>query len=87
MDLIQKELVEVAHEWNTHRIRPNSTNPGGVPDMLYFLKVPIGLIECQVVTYKIIIDTQSYKCLVTDDDLDAAEEYSSPKPPTATGIY
>ena len=37
MDLIQKELVEVAHEWNTHRIRPNSTNPGGVPDMLYFL--------------------------------------------------
>ena len=37
MDLIQKELNEVAHEWNTHRIRPNSTNPGGVPDMLYFL--------------------------------------------------
>ena len=37
MDLIQKELLAVAHEWNTHRIRPSSQMPGGIPDILYFL--------------------------------------------------
>lgn len=37
MDLIQKELLEVAWEWNTHHIRPNNQTPGGIPDILYFL--------------------------------------------------
>ena len=53
MDLIQNELAEVAHEWNTHRIRPSSTNPGGMPDMLYFLPEIEGYfdhIESQLVT-------------------------------------
>ena len=32
MDLIQKELDCVAHEWNVHRIQPNNESPGGIPD-------------------------------------------------------
>ena len=34
MDLIQKELDSVAHEWHVHRIRHSSENPVGLPNML-----------------------------------------------------
>jgi len=37
MDLIQKELATIAHEWISYRIRPSSDLPGGIPDALYFL--------------------------------------------------
>ena len=37
MDLIQKELDSVAHEWNVHRIRRSSESPGGIPNMLHNL--------------------------------------------------
>ena len=37
MHLIQDELSLIAQKWNTHRIRQSSENPGGVPDVLYFL--------------------------------------------------
>ena len=43
MDLIQKELDCVAHEWNIHRIRPSSESPGGIPDILYYLPQEEGL--------------------------------------------
>lgn len=53
--------------------------------MLYFLPELEGyfdsiFIESQIANY--FIDTQSYKCQVTDDDLEAAMEYSSSKPLT-----
>ena len=59
MDLIQKIRLSSY----THRIRPNSTNPGGIPDMLYFLP-----------------EIKGY--FVTDDDLEAAVQYSNSKPPS-----
>jgi len=43
MDLIQKELDSVAHEWNVHRIRRSSESPGGIPDMLYHLPQEQGM--------------------------------------------
>ena len=45
MHLIQDELSSIAQEWNTYRIRPSSENPGGVPDVLYFLPEHIGLVH------------------------------------------
>lgn len=35
--IIQDELTDVMHRWNTHRIRPvkNSESPSGRPDILY----------------------------------------------------
>lgn len=37
MKLIQDELIMIADEWNAHRIRQSAENPGGIPDILYFL--------------------------------------------------
>ena len=39
MHIIQEELMNVAREWNTHRIRPNqcSASVPGIPDELFFL--------------------------------------------------
>lgn len=45
MHLIQEELSLIAQEWNTHRIRQSSENPGGIPDVLYFLPEQIGLVH------------------------------------------
>ena len=42
MHLIQNELALIAQEWNTHRIQQSCNNPGGVPDVLYFLPEQIG---------------------------------------------
>ena len=39
MHIIQNELVELAREWNTHKIRPNhySVSVPGIPDELFFM--------------------------------------------------
>jgi len=38
MGIIQEELNNLAHEWNTHKIRPSFTEcPPGIPDQLYFI--------------------------------------------------
>jgi len=42
MHLIQDKLALIAQEWNTHRIQKSSNNPGGVPDILYFLPEQFG---------------------------------------------
>ncbi len=36
-DLLENELKEFVHYWNTHRIRKNnqSLSPSGIPDELY----------------------------------------------------
>ena len=45
MNLIQDELSLITQEWNTNHIRQSSQNPGGIPDMLYFLPEQIGLVH------------------------------------------
>ena len=45
MHLIQPELSLIVQEWNTHRIRQSSENPGDIPDVLYFLPEQIGLVH------------------------------------------
>ena len=44
MHIIQKELDQVAREWNTHKINPGrcSAAPGGPPDQLYFIPQILG---------------------------------------------
>ena len=39
MHIIQNELMELAREWNTHKIRPNyySASVPGIPDELFFM--------------------------------------------------
>lgn len=39
MLIIQNELMELAREWNTHKIRPNhySASVPGTPDELFFM--------------------------------------------------
>lgn len=38
MDIIQKDLDNVAREWNNHIVRPSrhAEAPAGFPDILYF---------------------------------------------------
>ena len=45
MRLIQNELVLIANEWNSHRIRQSAENPGGIPDVLYFLPHQNGMLH------------------------------------------
>lgn len=70
MILIQNELVLIANEWNSHRIRQSAENPGGIPDVLYFL------LHQNV--------SQSCKHPVCSDDLEAAEKYCISKPEPAS---
>jgi hypothetical protein len=61
MDVIQKELYNVAINWNLHRIRfQNVESPSGRPDVLYFLPE--------------IENTQDFKMEVLEDDLEIVEE-------------
>jgi len=82
MDIIQAELNYVAHEWNTHRIRPNNYNPGGIPDKLYFLPEDEGMQKLIVnKTHDVNqLGTQSHKCTVSGEDLEYAREWSVNKP-------
>ncbi|XP_065888426.1 uncharacterized protein [Dysidea avara] len=66
MSLIQQELIIIANEWNVHTIRQSAQNPGGVPDVLYFLPHQN--------------NCRSYKHPIDNDDIEAAEEYSCLKP-------
>ena len=43
MRLIQNELVLIANEWNSHCVRQSAENPGGIPDVLYFLPYKNGM--------------------------------------------
>ena len=42
MNIIRLDLQQVAHQWNTHRIRPSRSArcPAGIPDQLYFTPSP-----------------------------------------------
>ena len=44
MELLQNELLLIANEWNSHRIRQSAENPGGIPDVLYFLPHQNGML-------------------------------------------
>ena len=62
MDVLRKELHQVAKEWNVHRIRPSSNDesPPGKPDVLYSIPATT--------------NTRSYIIAVQDDDLEVAEQ-------------
>ncbi|KAM7382146.1 hypothetical protein PAMA_012828 [Pampus argenteus] len=47
LEIIERELQEVIHLWNTHRIRPcrNAVSPGGRPVMMYTLPQLFGARE------------------------------------------
>ena len=45
MHLIQMELEDVTHLWNTHRIRSNEHNTSGIPDEMYLLPHIHGLLS------------------------------------------
>lgn len=61
MDVLQDELNNVAINWNLHRIRLQKVDsPSGRPDVLYFMPV--------------LQDTQDYKRMCSEDDLDIVEE-------------
>ena len=79
MDLIQKELDSVAHEWNVHRIRPSSKSPGSVPDMLYKSNVCNKAFMSEIIDYSMLLGTKSYKCSVDSESLASAKEYSMEK--------
>ena len=38
MDIIRRDLDNVAREWNSHRVRPSrhAEAPAGIPDIIYF---------------------------------------------------
>ena len=43
MHILQMELDDVVALWNTHRIRRNSNNAGGMPDELHILSLLNGM--------------------------------------------
>ena len=45
MHLIQMELEDVTHLWNTHRIRSNEHSTSGIPDEMYLLPHMHGLLS------------------------------------------
>ena len=43
MHILQMELDDVVALWNTHKIRRNSNNAGGMPDELHILSLLNGM--------------------------------------------
>lgn len=68
MPVIQKELAEIACEWNAHRIRPSqqAEAPGGIPDILYFVPETQGV--------------QRHRFPISAEALQAADTYVNAKP-------
>ena len=68
MDLIQRELHQVALEWNVYRIRPSSNleSPCGKPDINYFIPEAVG--------------AQDYNTSVDTIDIAIAEDMCAKRP-------
>ena len=81
MEFIQDELTRIAEEWNTHHIRQSAQNPGGVPDVLYFLPHQNGnLIYLFLHLLLYVINALKVHCLTNIQCVAMAEDYSILKP-------
>ena len=88
MDLIQGELDQVCHIWNTHLIRYSRQGISGRPNELYFLPNIHGLIIIFPITKDVIMLTyilgyEDCKFPYDVQDLQFCKQYTAPKPAPA----
>ena len=91
MHLIQQELDQVAHEWNTHTIRSSKHCfvPAGVPNELYFLPEVYTMFDANSShvsnpIYNVCAGTSNYVCAVSHHDVHVCRDYAEePDPPAS----
>ena len=88
MHIIQKELDELAREWNCHLIRKNKygNTKSGIPDEMYFMPQLQGTYDhsCFEGTIDYTTGTIDYLNLIEANDVDIVSQYSSlPNPPAS----
>ena len=94
MHIIEKELQQIATEWNHHIIRPTSTAyvHAGCPEVLYFipsniLNIIIFIDLCHSDSLNF-TDKEDYVQPFDNDDLQYVKSYAHiPQPPVSFGFY
>lgn len=95
MHIIQSDLVQVAREWNCHRVRrtAGAEIPGGIPDLMFFhpghgCSTPVCLFRiCSIVLFVVEEGYQCEKHVVQPRDIEDVEIYTRPKPPAVSAEF
>lgn len=90
MHVIQADLDRMKTLWNTHPIRANKSNEGGIPNDLYFLCEQGGKHEACIWRITIsyyLLGLKDYSCICDDSDLQLCWQHAYEKPPPNIPVF